>query len=236
LKTVRALTASISLGGCVALLLVAPPAGEAGRPRSCAPSHVRVLAADATAAVYARRGAAVTPGGRRRPGTVYGCARGGARAYRLGPAPTGDAGFAAGVAHVTLAGSKAAYELHCEVFGDPLRVCVALGAPQSPSSHLVMVRDLRSGRLVHRVAVSAPSAGEGVQVGVAARSIAVKADGSVAWIADTTRSPRYEVHEADRSGTRVVALGSDIDPASLRVRGSAIHWRQGTMPFSAPLS
>ncbi|MGH9918717.1 MAG: hypothetical protein ACRD6W_07610 [Nitrososphaerales archaeon] len=69
-----------------------------------------------------------------------------------------------------------------------------------------------------------------------ATAIVVKSDGAVAWITDTVQTKdRYQVHTLDRTGERVLAVGSDIAPHSLALAGSTLYWTQGGKPFSASL-
>jgi hypothetical protein len=90
-------------------------------------------------------------------------------------------------------------------------------------------------------------------------SIVVKSDGSVAWIADDyershpSGSPEvsyFDVYAVDKSGTRLLAAGTDIDPSSLALSvggsnigqgsltglGSTLYWTQGGNPASAVLN
>ncbi len=65
----------------------------------------------------------------------------------------------------------------------------------------------------------------------------VKLDGSVAWIVETGEEEgRYQVHAVDKSGSRVLASGPNIDPSSLALAGSTLYWTQGDQPFSASLN
>ena len=68
-------------------------------------------------------------------------------------------------------------------------------------------------------------------------AIAVKHDGSVAWIVETGEEEGgYQVHAVDKSGSRVLASNPDIDPLSLALAGSTLYWTQGGQPFSASLN
>jgi hypothetical protein len=65
-------------------------------------------------------------------------------------------------------------------------------------------------------------------------SILVKSDGSAVWIAENLKEsakgqPFYEVHIVNKSGTQLLAAGSDIDPSSpalksLKFSGSSNSW------------
>src|SRR4029077_17139210 len=90
-------------------------------------------------------------------------------------------------------------------------------------------------------------------------ALVLKSDGSVAWIADDymrsitpggTGPPYFDVYAVDRSGTRLLASGTDVDPSSLAlsvggnnigmssrsVAGSTLYWTQGGKPFSTTLN
>jgi hypothetical protein len=70
-----------------------------------------------------------------------------------------------------------------------------------------------------------------------ARVIVVKSDGAVTWITDAFhKEDRFEVHALDKTGERVLAVGSDIAAESLALAGSTLYWTQGGKPFSAPLN
>jgi hypothetical protein len=68
-------------------------------------------------------------------------------------------------------------------------------------------------------------------------SIVVKSDGAVAWIvASGVARGGNQVRVVDRSGSRVVASGTDVDPQSLALAGSTLYWTQGSKPFSTTLN
>jgi hypothetical protein len=122
----------------------------------------------------------------------------------------------------------------------------------------VVVRDLRTGRVLHRVPTGAPLEPKPGYVGVGnVVSIVVKSDGAVAWIADdyersgTAHGTEYiDVYAVDKSGTRLLAAGTEIDPSSLALSvggsnigqgsrtapGSTLYWTQGGQPMSASLN
>jgi hypothetical protein len=127
----------------------------------------------------------------------------------------------------TLSGPVVAYE-----------VASATGAEGQAQtvSFTVVVRDLRGGRVLHDVPSGTPAANP-FAVGVGRTvAVVVKSDGAVAWIA---KAPPYEgtyqLHAVDKSGSRVLATGADIDPSSLALAGSTLYWTQGGKPMSAPL-
>ncbi len=65
--------------------------------------------------------------------------------------------------------------------------------------------------------------------------MAVKSDGSIAWIGGLGTIPVRGVYVLDKSGQRMLASGPDIDPHSLALVGSTLYWTRGGQPFSAPL-
>jgi hypothetical protein len=103
----------------------------------------------------------------------------------------------------------------------------------------VVVENLRTGRVLHKVPTGTSSPGA-VGIGPVV-SLVVKSDGAVAWIVENEIPARhvpaeYEVHAVDKTGNRLLASGSDIDPHSLALAGSTLYWTQGGKPMSAPLN
>jgi hypothetical protein len=82
---------------------------------------------------------------------------------------------------------------------------------------------------------------EGKLVGIGpALSIALKSDGSVAWIAENEigfppKATECQVGVSDKAGTRVVGYGTDIEPRSLALAGSTLYWTQAGNAVSAHL-
>lgn len=72
----------------------------------------------------------------------------------------------------------------------------------------MVVRDLRTGKVLHRESTGTPSASS-KDIGVGATvAIVVKSDGAVAWINVDELS--YQAHAVDKTGSRLLASGSDI--------------------------
>jgi hypothetical protein len=183
------------------------------------PEHARILVGNRQALVYE---ASET---NTRPPTIYGCAYGHRGTYLLGePIPDiGTPGGIEGISLETMDGPIVAYEFG---FGN-----------SNGAAYYVVVRDLRNGRLLHRV-VSGPTASPRVIGSGPITAIAIASNGDVAWIAEnedmSTREMKYyEVHAVDRSGNRVLASGSDVKPNSLAQVGSLVYWSQGEQPESA---
>ena len=156
---------------------------------------------------------------------AYGCTFSNKRSYALGrydPECLGSpqGGGCGGVEDITLAGPIGAYEESSE-------------SPGEGASYTVVVRDLRTGRVLHKVAAGPP--GRGPTTG-----IVVKSDGAVAWIVESravSNPPaEYQVHVLDKTGNRVLASGSEVEPHSLALAGSTLYWTQGGKPMSAVLN
>ncbi len=217
--------------GLVSLAVSSTSAANSHRtPPKCPPGHPRVIAADRQAEVYK------APFVRELPYIhgIFGCAFRTGRTYKLGEAPEpdyGGPGGASGVLNETLNGTVVAYtESVYSGFGG--------------GSDVVIVRDLRDGRVLHEVPTgtqaptSVPSAPEPPQVGIGpVAALVVKADAAVAWIVATGRvNGTYQVHAIDETGSRVLASGADIDPSSLALAASTLYWMQSGTAFSAKLN
>ena len=114
----------------------------------------------------------------------------------------------------------------------------------------IVVRNLLTGRVLRRVPTggskltrtthpyTVPEPGDYVGVGPAL-DVMVKGDGSAAWIVYNAlrmgTPPQYEVHAVDKTGSRILASGTDIDPHSLALAGSRLYWTQGGKPALAVL-
>jgi hypothetical protein len=198
-------------------------ASRRGTSTKCSSGHPHVIVANAQAQVYE---APESPRLPEFPG-IFGCAYGRQKSYLLGSPPVG--GSPSGIGGVTneaLAGPIVAYE-------------ESLVQPSSGfSSWFVLVRDLRNGRVLHRVPTGTRSLPKPNLVGNGSTTvIVVKRDGAVAWIVESNISPvEYEVHALDKTGSRVLASGSGIEPRSLALAGSTLYWMQGGEPMSAVLN
>jgi ribosomal protein L27 len=219
-------TITIATAAAFAVLFNGAPAGGAAVGRKpvpkCPPAHWPVVIADSQAELYVHPAVLVEP---LRPEEVYGCKYGQERSYELGQVPEcgGGQGGCAGVTHEILAGPVVAYELFAHQNGI-----------HSSSEWEVLVRNLHTGTIMHReptgTRTTTPSdVGAGPTV-----AIVVKSDGAVAWTNADEGS--YQVHAVDKSGSRLLASGRDVDPHSLALAGSTLYWTQGDKPFSAPLN
>jgi hypothetical protein len=225
----------IGVLGMALVALAVACAAAAGRTNGsngggCPKSPARVVAADTQAHVYLGRQTYFSDESHRPLGTIAiyrGCQLGGARSFLLGPAPSscGSSGCPTSLEHLTLTGTVTAFQ----------RSTTSESSEGGSGEWLVIVRDLRTGRVLRSVPTGTSTDPKVVGVGPTT-SIVLKKDGAVAWIVDTSREQnRYEVHAADRSGARLLASGSDIDPSSLALGGSTLYWTQGGKASSAAL-
>jgi hypothetical protein len=237
----------------VLALLLTPGAASAARarhalPPKCAPSSHTVLA-DAQARVYATREGSLEYL------SIRGCAYGQRRSFFISACNRHEsATVCADTSHVALTGVMVASENAFVVEGR--------GEEKGIDEWHVEVRNLRTGRVLHEVPTGAPLKPESRYVGIGPIvGLVLKSDGSVAWIAeDYERSsvlgrkpftiPYYDLYAVDKSGTRLLASGTDVDPTSLSlsvgsfsvngysriVVGSTLYWTQGGKPFSATLN
>jgi hypothetical protein len=171
-----------------------------------------------------------------------------------GPVKCGGGGGGApcgGTKQFTLGGTYVAYE---EVAGEDM-----YGEP-GHFEWIVVVRSLRTGRVLHRVPTGTPLKPRPGYIGVGnVVALVVRSDGSVAWIADDYErtvgtgtlsvTPYFDVEAVDQSGSRLLASGINIDPSSLAlpiggndigqhdesIAGKTVYWTQGGEPFSASL-
>ncbi len=217
----------------LALLLAAASSSAAparhGTAANCPPAKSRVLLADAEAELYIVK-ERLRPFPEPEP-VVRGCVYGGKRSYLIGGAeehPGGsERGGSSSVKLEALAGSVVAYT--------PAGNYVSNGKGQPEA--LMVVRNLRTGRVLHEVTTGALAKPDVGSVGPI-ESIVVKSDGSVSWIVGTgyLNDIEYHVYAIDQSGSRLLASGSNIEPYSLALAGNTLYWTQGDQPFSAPLN
>lgn len=216
---------SIALGAIAASLWIAAGSTAVAdtatvKMAHCAPRGVHVVAANLQAEVYETNGP-------EEPREAYGCAAHG-RAYLLGHYAESSSGGGGGVYREVLAGTMVAYGKE------------SIPGAQAPSDigsvNLVLVRNLRTGRVAHNMPTgTAPNGSANTGVGKIS-SMVLKSDGSVAWIAGGEASPvEYQVRVVDRRGERLLASGADVGTQSLRLKGSRISWTQGGRRFSSPL-
>jgi hypothetical protein len=198
----------------------------------CPPGNEGVMAAGAQVVVYKAGTSVYEPEEHKfeeGPEEIFGCAHRAKRPYRLGPPLYGSATSGnGGVGSITLAGPIVAYDVG-EVPG-----MEALSNRRSV--HEIWVRNLRTGKLIHRVPNGSPAELGDVGLGDTTE-IVVKSDGSVAWIVragDTLGG--IQVRSVDKTGSHLLAASSEIDPDSLALAGSTLYWMQGGKPMSAVLN
>jgi hypothetical protein len=217
------LTAALMLG------LTASPSYariHGGPLAHCAPKKAIILLSDARAEIYAVRAAA--------GGGIYGCAPGAGHAYRVGdvescgktecdrcssPRETG-CGI---VSRTMLAGTTVAYVEN--------RV-------ESGRTAWIASRSLRTGRVLHRAEII-PAENE-------VEEIAVKGDGSLAWIQndaigfhhDANPSPPtgYSIYAIDKSGFRALTGEVMSKPHGLKLVSGTLTWTQDGKQVSDTLT
>jgi hypothetical protein len=219
------------IGGVWAALALGTPfvagaAGVAHRGIPCRPARAKLIAASGHVVVYLGR--VLNPSNDTRYPTYLGCLRGGRSAYEVGAPAEGSSSGGSATRNLTLAGEFVAWE-ETETIG-----------PQGPSQEqewLVLVRNLRTGRVLHKLPTGVSTVKEWTGVGPTTQIVLTSA-GAVAWIArveDEQGEHGYEVHAADNSGTRVLATGSNIAAKSLALAGSTLYWTQGGAAMAAPV-
>ena len=212
----------------VATLLAAAPAYAASRDKrhaQCPPVRSGLITADAKAQVYTRP----VHG---EPEVFFACAYGSKHTYNLGTGPPNISSQGGSQnTHFTLDGAMLAYEsFWFTSYPKP-------GALQC--EQYVVVRDLRTGRMLHQVPT-----GTGSPLSLCFGPIAtlvVKSDGAVAWIAESDKEPYEppvlcEVYAVDDTGSRLLASSAEINPYSLALGGNTLYWTQGGKPMSATLN
>jgi hypothetical protein len=113
-----------------------------------------------------------------------------------------------------------------------------MGQPEQ-EEWIVFVRDLRTGRVLHMLPTGTATVKGWKGVGPTTQ-IVVSAAGAVAWIArvvdEQGRQQGYEVHAADKAGSRLLATGANIEPNSLALVGNTLYWTQESKPYLATLN
>lgn len=214
----------------VGLAMSTTVAQARARGAGCVLQHGTLLDADGQAAVYTIRVKVVshfiesehqlgTQVSRTRQ--TRGCVVGHKRSYALWEEAVPESLEPEGsVSMFTLAGSIVAYK-------ESLVLDEKYGGE---GADYVVVRNLLTGRVIHSVPAATPEL-PGDDGGGFPTQIVARSDGSVAWIAMVFRGPSYsqsyEVHAVGKSGDRVLASGTDINPRSLTLVGSMLSWQQG---------
>ena len=218
------LVVTICLAAMWALIVASSVDADKARhkqPARCDIIHKHVMIADSQAMVYRSIEAFEPP-------IVFGCAFKPGRVFELGESATEGSCSPSGCIHIkqeVLTGTLVAYERFST-------------DGEGESSFFIVVRNLQSGRTVHRVPTGTPiPANPQVSGNGFASDIAVKNDGAVAWINENEvgETTEYQVHVLDKIGNRLLASGTDIDPHSLALSGSTLYWMQGGKPFSTRL-
>ena len=200
----------ISALGWALVAVAAGSAAASGGGVVCGPAKAKTLVADQAARVYSRAG------------SVYGCARGGHKSFRLGAVANSMSEGRAGP--IALAGVDVAYGL--TYFG------------VDTISADVVVRSLTGGAVLRRQ--SSYTGSVGPEYFETVHAIVVKPDGSVAWIASagsiiSGKPANTEVEKSDRSSGTLLDKSRQIKVNSLRLSGSLLRWRVGQASRHATL-
>jgi hypothetical protein len=182
----------------------------AARSASCHPASATVLASGRLARVFSLHG------------SVYGCAERSGRRTLLGSSNTCLRRSLAGPA-AAVSGPLAAYSLE---------MC---GVDTGYTS--VVVRNLATGAQLYDAPAS--TVGVGPEAYTTVNSIVLASDGACAWIASSSSLGTHRTsRELDRASARAhvrLDSGGAIVADSLRLHGSRLTWRHGTVPRSAKL-
>jgi hypothetical protein len=224
---------AVALALCSPALAARMPAAA----RRCAKGQSRLVAADARAQVYIAQKPIYGEQHHllERVPVYRGCVFGSTRTVELGLAEDicSPSGCAPRARRLTLAGTLVAFEY------------ISVSAQSSfgeggNTEWLLVARDLRSGRTLHKVptGTATPEPGAGRFVGAGPTTgLALTPNGALAWIVNTRQAAaRYQVRIAEGSGSRLLAAGSDIDPSSLVLTASRVFWVEGHTPASVPIS
>jgi hypothetical protein len=230
LKTVRYTTivlTALLTGLLASTSMAAARPGRKVTPK-CPPANEGVVVADAQAVLYKATTTVYEPEehkfveGREE---IFGCAHGAKRSYHIGLPPYGGPGESGGVGPVALVGPIVAYD-----------VGERAGVESTRSVEEIWVRNLRTGKLIHRIPNGSPPEPGDVGLGDTA-AIVVKSDGSVAWIVRAgEKLGGIQVRSVDKTGSHLLATSPEIDPTSLALAGSTLYWTQGGKPMSAALN
>jgi hypothetical protein len=239
---------AIAVASVLAVLLMTVPA-TAARDRlvartQCRPSSSHGVFTDGQAQVYAVQNGEVL--------NIRACANGQQRSFLVSSCNRRESATAcASESQVTLTGAVVAYEEFFTTAGRYRREREAVTL-----SWRVIVRDLRTGRVLHDVPTGTSLASEPGYLGVGKIvGLVLKSDGAVAWIAEdyersaAAKAPYFDVYATDASGTRLLASGTNVDPSSLAlstgathlgyyphtVVGSTLYWAQAGRVFSTTL-
>jgi hypothetical protein len=179
-------------------------------PLRCAPrgAHVHVLKAGTQAEVYRAPKSSEYP----ELLYVYGCTYKNKRSHLLGPVPEAGGGSSGGTSS-----------------GVILEALAGVVVADAWLRGAVEVRDLATGKVLHLVYASTVGLGT-------PRSIVVTRGGAVAWSMGPTPEQRdYQVHVLDSAGLRLVASSPEVEPFSLALVGTTLHWAEAGIRKSAVL-
>jgi hypothetical protein len=224
---IRAPLRAIALIPWVLLALAVTTHSQSSRAAArfppCRPGHAGDITADEQAQVFVSPGEAGTA-------HAYACTYAASRTYDLGlnseaiEERSSESNLAPEhYATYRLAGNILAYEYYHPWPN---------GANYTGARFLVIVRDLRTGRIIHRVPSGHAPPHSGYVGSGETIDILVKHDGAVAWIArDLARETKSrdafdEIYKLDRTGLHVLAAGQHIATSSFSLIGSTLFWTE----------
>lgn len=196
----------------VSILVVVLSTSAAARTKgACDAPHAKTTIATAHARLFR------VPGGR-----SFACLYRVGRKVSLGLSITGDGPSFTVLRQPHLAGVYVAY--------------VRFNYDYGLSDSRVVVRDLRTGHIVHR----ADAVHGTVPVDASVPDLVLSPAGAAAWITrdeSTNPSEHFEVWKAESHGSQPVQLdsGPGITPGSLALSQSTVYWTSGGQPRAAPL-
>ncbi len=198
---------------------VTASAPAAVKPSRCGPAKGKTLVADRRGRVYTLSNHTSGP----KTQSTYGCLFTTGHSWRLGRAH----GFAS-------------LDSETLVLRSPWVAYSETISGEDSSASTILVKSLRTGHVSHTY--PAVTQRSGVESATRVAHIALKGNGSVAWIGEETSIPPgpgslrlRQVDIADSAGFSVVDQGDGIDPHSLKLHGLRLSWKDSGVTRSAVL-
>jgi hypothetical protein len=121
---------------------------------------------------------------------------------------------------------------------------VAYCVQQAAEGERIIVRSIRTGRVLHKFWLSVDPVRATENEWAEALRIFVTSYGAVAWLQedsfgthDGNQAPprEYDVYEVDSTGFHALSTALLVEPQAMKLVGNALTWRQETTPESAVL-